>query len=335
MRIELPTGAAMGVGSLPHRDAAAAVELVLTATPALPAIPSLPQRSPLEGMLAQGAVGMPGVHVDEDGQLHLNPLGRDRLDPDRPVETDLDSEAFGGFRAFLAAARGREGPVKWQVTGPVTLGLALVRAGAEASRAFAAATTAVRSRLSALAAAVADAMPRAPQLVVVDEPGLSGLSEPGFPLAADPAADLVSGALAVLEPHHVVGVHCCGPTDIGAVLAAGPAVLSVPAVPSLLASAGTLSAFLDSGGWVAWGAVPTGPLGTGGDRWWRALADLWCELVRAGCDPVRLRRQALVSPACGLALHTDEQAVQVLDLTRQIAVKVRQQAAAARFSVGA
>ena len=43
-----------------------------------------------------------------------------------------------GSRAFLAAAaRGMRGPVKWQFVGPVTLGVALLRAGVAPDAAFA------------------------------------------------------------------------------------------------------------------------------------------------------------------------------------------------------
>ena len=43
------------------------------------------------------------------------------------------------------------------------------------------------------------------------------------------------------------------------------------------------------GGRIAWGAIPTdGPRADSVDRHWRALAAVWCELVRAGCDPVAL-----------------------------------------------
>jgi len=329
----LPAGVVTAVGSLPHVDAVAAAHLVLELLPELPAIPSLPRRSPAEGMIAQAAVGIRGVHVDDDGDLVVDV---DRLDPAHPVATDLDHDAFGGFRAFLDVAHGRRDPVKWQLTGPVTLGTALVQAGAPAEVAYAVAAGAVRARSRALAAAVADALPHAPQVVVLDEPALVGLGRPEFPLGPDPAADLVSGGLAGLEPTHTTGVHCCGPTDVATLLAAGPAVLSVPAGPELLAVGGTLAGLLEAGGWVAWGAVPTDrPIGGSADRFWRALAGLWCELVKVGVDPVRVRTQAILTPACGLAAHTPEQAEQVLRTTARIAARVHQQATAVRFSAGA
>src|SRR5690606_2816115 len=130
------------------------------------------------------------------------------------------------------------------------------------------------------------------------------------PLAAEAVIDLLSGALAALEGGATTGVHCCSPTDWRLVSAAGPTVLSLPATPEVVEpSSAALAAHLERDGWIAGGAVPTtGPLGVGADRLWRRLTGVWCELVAAGCDPVQLRAQALVTPACGLAGHGTSQA---------------------------
>ena len=124
MTVHLTAGAATGIGSLPHVDPYAAAAFVLERLPDLPAIPSLPQRSPAESMLAQAAAGIPGVDVDAQGGLVVD---RATVDPWVPIETDLDGDAFGGLRGFLDVAQGWRGPVKWQFTGPITFGLALLR----------------------------------------------------------------------------------------------------------------------------------------------------------------------------------------------------------------
>ena len=333
MRVYVPAGVATGVGSLPHTDAAAAADFVLRHQPDLPAIPSLPMRSPAERILAHGLVGVGGVTIDEAGDVALDV---DRLDPLAAVRLDRDHDAFGGLRAFLSAAAGREGPVKWQVVGPVTLGLALTRRGAPAALAFDVAVRAVREHLRAVRQWVADALPSCPQVVVIDEPGFSNVMEPGFPIPPDTAIDLASGALAAIEHHAAMGVHCCAEGDWAAIAATGPSLLSVPAEPVLLEVAGQLSAFLESGGWIAWGAVPTDrPVGTASDRYWRDLSALWCSLVQLGCDPVLLRTQAIITPACGLALHDEAQAALVLRLTNEIAERVHGQAVATRLTIGA
>ncbi len=326
-------GTATSIGSLPHDDAHAAAEFVLAHHRTLPAIPSLPNRSPYESLIAQAAAGIPGVHVTADGTLRIDPR---RLDPVAPITTDLEHEAFGGMRGFLEVARGRTEPVKWQACGPLTLGLELVRAGAPSNIAFDVATRAARVRLRALHRAVSEAMPRAEQVVFVDEPGLVHLMHPGFPVPPDVAIDLVSGVLAGIELSAAAGVHCCGDGDAAALCAIGPRILSLPVHHRLVDASGYLTEFLEHGGWIAWGAVPTDrPLAASPDRYWNELAGLWCELVQRGADPILLRTRALVTPACGLALHSIEQASLVLSHTTAIAEKVAEQAVATRLSIGA
>jgi len=335
MTVHLTAGAATGIGSLPHVDPHAAAAFVLERLPDLPAIPSLPQRSPAESMLAQAGAGIPGVDIDAHGGLVVD---RATVDPWVPIDTDLDGDAFGGLRAFLDVAQGWRGPVKWQFTGPITFGLALLRAGVPREAAFELAGRAVREHVLAIAVAVSSALPGCPQVVVLDEPAMSGVMEPGFPLDPDGAIDLVSGALAVIDadPDALAGVHCCGPGDWAAILATGPGLLSLPVRSELTAVAGYLAEFLDGDGWIAWGAIPTdGPVSPTADRYWRDLAELWCGLVQAGCDPARLRRQAVVTPACGLGLHDPEAVGRVFDLVDDVADRVHGQAVATRLSIGA
>lgn len=332
MRVDLTAGMSTGIGSLPHRDAGAAAELVL-AELGVPSVPQLPRRSPAEGMIAQAVVGLRGVSLGQYGSIAVDVT---ELDPLAPVLTDLEHDAFGGFRAFLDAASGRRGPVKWQFTGPITLGLALVRAGALPSVAFEVAVRAVRSHVLALLEWVAAKLPGCQQIVVLDEPSLVGLMEPGFPVPPDVAMDLLSGALAVAEPLAACGIHCCGPADWATLLEAGPYIISVPATDHLLQFAGYVSSFLERGGFVAWGVVATdGPVPTSADRPWRRLSALWCELVQRGCDPVLLRQQSLVTPACGLALHDETSAALVHRVVQGVALRVRDQAVATRLTVGA
>lgn len=330
----LRAGACTGVGSLPHRSVHDAASFSLREYD-VPAVPTLPRRSPAEGMIAQALVGITGVTLGQYGSIAVD---ADRLDPDAPVDTDIGHDAYGGLRAFLAAAAARplRGPVKWQFTGPVTLGAALTRVGVPADRAFAVAAAAVRAHVAAIATAVATALPASPQLVWFDEPWFGDLMSPGFPIAPDPAIDLLSTAMAMLEPVATVGVHCCADADIASLLAAGPAMLAIPLDERLTQVAGYLTRFLEDGGRIAWGVVPTdGPIATTSDRPWRLLSEVWCELVSRGCDPVDLRLRSLVTPACGLGLHSPSVADRVVRLAREIGRRINDQAVASRFALGA
>lgn len=330
----LRPGAVTSIGSLPHRDADTAAAFVVRHHPTLPAAPQLPRRSRLEGMVVQAVRGIPGVALDADGNLTVD-VGE--LNPNAEVQPTFDSASHAGLLAFLSLVAGRDEPVKLQLTGPITLGLALTDAGAPAELAFDVAAAAVRAEGRALLELVRRRLPEAPLLVFLDEPGLVRAVEE--PLGVDPEqiVDDLSSALAVLEEDAVTGVHCCGPTDWRLASAAGATVLSLPVdLDSVLASAGPLNTHLDRGGWIAWGVVPTHePLGTDPDRLWRRLSTVWCELVQAGCDPIQLRTQAMVTPACGLAGHGVTQAARALRLATRVAERVTDQAVAARLSAGA
>lgn len=332
---ELPLGAPTSIGSLPHRDRDEAIAFVLDRTPELPAAPTVPALEPLERMIPQAAWGIAGVEIADDGTVTVpDPAA---VDPAAPLgDPHLSGRPFTTWRLFLDVVAGRDDPIKLQLTGPLTLGLTLVAAGVVPSVAFPVAVHAVAARTRALLDLADLKAPGVPRLVVLDEPGLVGGLRPELELAPDHVIDLLSGALAAAEGRAMTGVHCCGPTDWRLVLQAGPQLLSLPVGAEVTGSAGALGSFLDRGGWVAWGAVATdGPLGEQPSRPWRQLSAQWCELVQNGCDPVLLRRQALVTPACGLALHDVATADHVFDITRRLAEKILDQVTGIRLSVGA
>lgn len=327
-------GSTTGIGSLPHRDASQAADFALDAYD-VPAIPSLPRRSPAESSIAQAVVGASGVTLGQYGTVAVDV---DRLDPAAPVDTDLRRDNFVGFRTFLdrASERRYDGPIKWQFVGPISVGVALRRAGADPEVAFAVAVRAVGAHLRVLSAAVSAALPTSPQLVVLDEPFVDGLMSRDFPIAPDQAIDLLSEAMAVLERRATIGVHCRGDTDVATLLESGPSVLSLPASTSLVPLAGYLDRFLRNGGWIAWGAVATeGPIGVASSRSWEHLAKVWCELVQRGCDPGLLRTQSLVTPESGLATHGVEVAERLCASVRDVSRSLRSEAAAAKFVLGA
>lgn len=331
-QISIPSGIATGIGGLPHRDAVEAAAFVLGSME-LPAIPSLPRRSPAESWLAQAMVGMQGITVGQYGSISVDAR---QVDPLAEIVTDLQHDAFVGLRTFLDAAHGRTGWVKWQFVGPVTFGHALMRAGVPMSEAFEAAVRCIRAKVEHITRAVELALPGCRQLVFIEESDFAELMQPGFPIAPDTAIDLVSGALAAIESAAVSGLHVCGLADIASQLAAGPAVLSLPVRMEVAESAGYLIRFMERGGYIAWGVVPTsGPIATSAERPWRQLSQLWCELVQRGADPAMLRQQCIVTPECGLAAHSPAIAERVHHIAAEVGRRVRDQANASRWALGA
>ncbi len=327
----LVPGLATGIGSLPHTDARDAAEVVLRCLPDFPAAPQLPARDPREGMLAQWLGALPEVEVAADGSFAI--LGRSDLAP----ECVFDGSAHAGLLAFLDAASTLERVpvrVKVQVTGPLTLGVALLAAGVPEQRAFRRAAEVARKWSVAIEELLSTRLPQTSVVLFFDEPALVAWRRGNAPLDRESAIDVLSGALAAVDC--VTGVHVCGDGDLGLALESGPQVLGVEVSEALVRNAIALSRFLDGDGWIAWGAIPTDrPVGESADKHWRRLATVWCELTRRGCDPVPLRARGLITPACGLAGYGASQAERVLGIARELAARVHDQAVAARLTLGA
>ena len=328
-------GATLGVGSLPHRSASAAVEFSVNSFD-LPVVPRLPRRSGAESLANQALVGVPGVEMGPYGTLAIDVA---RLDPEASVTTDLLTDNFMGFRAFteLAPAMGVDGRTfKWQVVGPVTLGLTLLRAGAPAHLAFRVATQAINEHVATLGSVLAGVLPNSTQLIVFDEPLMVDLMSNDFPLAPDVVADMLSGVMASAQTFGVVGLHCCFEADWPSLLEAGPQVLSMPATEAVVEVSGYLDRFMQNGGRIAWGAVGTeGPVGVSAARSWKALSSIWCKMVQRGTDPGMLRAQSLLSPQSGLASYSPSVAEEICQSLHDISLRVQDQASAAKLVLGA
>lgn len=330
----LPAGATIGHGVLPHRQIAAAVDFAFDAYD-VPTAPVLPRRSPAEEAIAQALVGVPGVMLGQYGSLAIDVA---KLDVEAPVHTDLNRDGLAAMRAFIKRlrARGHTGPVKWQFVGPLSVGLALRRAGAEPKIAFQVAQHAVRGHLANLSAAFREAAPDAHQLVILNEPLAGELTRDDFPLAPGEVSDVLSAAMAAIEPVATIGVRGRPDADLALLLEAGPQVLSVPVGVDLTRYAGYLERFIGRGGWIAWGVVATdGPIVDAPVRAWHRLSATWCELVQGGCDADTLRSQALFTTTGGLGRHNPVVAAQIAGTVADTARLARVDAAAARFVLGA
>ncbi len=253
-RALLHGGIATAIGSLPHPDAPDAAALMFRTMPDLPAAPSLPCRSPHEGMLAQWLRALPEVAVGPDGALSLVPGVFDAS----AVSVAFDSAAHGGVLEFLDLAVALPVPpkaIKLQLSGPLTLALALIDLGVQPEVAFARASRCASAWAQALVDLVKARLPESEVVMFFDEPGLVHWTADSPVMDVESASDYLSNALAA--PECVVGVHVCGAGALDIALAAGPDVIGIDVHARWLDHAVGLARFLDGGGFIAWGAVPT------------------------------------------------------------------------------
>ena len=345
-----PCFAATGIGSLPHIDARAGVDLVLERlADGIPFWPQLPKRSPMEDMNLQYARALhPLVQAQPEtrGLLAFSGMMREealagfyeRLFSGDLSDFGLNAEEASGMFAFMEKLDSMASDafpwIKGQVTGPLTLGASVLGLDGKAllyddeiaealARGLGAAGAAQATQLAPLGRKI---------LFFVDEPFLSGYGSAFTPISRERVIELLSYTFEEIRSRSqaMIGVHCCGNTDWAILVEAGADVINLDSFgfgENLLLYPKEVKALLDRGGAVAWGAVPTSEFqGTETAReLWAGLLSLLKGMEAKGIDRAVLAAQALVTPACGMGSMNEDQADRILQLTREVSELARRE----------
>lgn len=340
----LETPATTGIGSLPHHNIDSA--LAFSFRHDVPYLPQIPIRNPWEFMIAQALEGMPGLEASPDGAAVLDVdvwVGRSRAFNERLLEAFAHAakpEAFAGFEPSAAASSSWQ-PFLWeleergirvakiQLAGPLTAQWVLrLKDGGPATS-----YPEISVQIFRLILARALAMTRRLRadgiqpVLFLDEPGLYGFS-PTNARHVMGISELKLVVQALAKEGVQVGLHCCSNTDWDAVLQLGLQILSIDVELSLdrLLDSPLAEKFLEDGGRLSLGVVPTSGTAAKIAQAAREPAELCARLLGIFTKhypdkPELVRRalgSALVTPACGLALHTPEDAEIVLSALDEV-----------------
>lgn len=390
-----PHLATTGVGSLPHRSAEQAVADVLAFCPEYPYWPQLPRRDSREDMYRQYSAGLPGLgprdsvaaaaggdgglgwRRDDEALRRLEQVYTDVL----AGESSLDRWAIGradaaGLYALDDALRGRApatsgsaaGPghgtvtgaarfagLKGQITGPVSLGLAVTEASGRAllyeedlmdgvARGLAlrarwqerflegaAASLAATGRQAlaggGAAASASGAADGPATLISVDEPYLGTFGSAYFPYRPETVLGYLKAFDEALSG--VWGLHCCANTDWEFVLGSPAGFVSFDAYAygdRLVLYPEAVKAFVGDGKTIVWGIVPTAADRLAAEdaaSLTRRLDGLFETLVARGVPEETLARQSMITPACGLAGLTLDDAKRAMSLALEVSREMR------------
>ena len=312
---------ATGVGSMPHTNPRTAAEAVVKTLPELPFWPQLPNRSPLEQMAAQFLSEVPSASVTDDAVL-IPEL------PEGDVSSAIGPQRVPGLYSMIDARAKNPKGIKGQVTGPITLG-ALVRlhGGIRAID-----SREGREWLAEHIGRVAQWQEHFlsqinPQtLVFIDEPYLlQAIAEEWVSLQE--IHDLIATCAGHLTG--LVGLHCCATPPWSFLVELPVKVLSFDAYrysATMFSAVDQIKAFLDKGGSIAWGVVPSESysLGHTSPPELCALLDhVWRTLAEKGIPMNQLVRQSMITPSCGLARLTPDESIHALEMARQIGADLR------------
>ena len=318
-------GTATGIGSMPGTDFAESLRLVMGEVGDFVHVPELPARGVHAGMIGRTLAVLDGLDADlqPDGWRVGVGEGADQRRARSLLAQDLDgAEELAGTH---------EGPLKLQVTGPLTLAASVERPRGDKMLADHGARREIAESLAeGLRTHVADArrrFPHADLVVQVDEPSIVAVLTGGIPTASGfsrhrsvhpPEADallrLVTDAITGAGARPVA--HSCAP-DVPVELLAGAGFTAISFDLSLARPDDVWAESFEQGTDLWLGVVPSTDTAGVTDK---ALATRIAAFFgRFGFDEEAYAERLVVTPTCGLAGASPAWAREALSLAQRVA----------------
>ena len=317
-----PSCLATSIGSMPHKNPESACDIVLETIPEIPVWPQLPNADFRENMEIQYSEGLPCTVLDTVKQnLHFD-TGRDITDDFERFYENYMAENLDFFAISPEYGRGipimeerlRSGKpeglrfFKGHVTGPITMGLGRTDENKRAIyyndmfRDILVKGTEMKARWLLARFSFLEC----PQICFIDEPILSAFGSSTY--VSVQREDVVNLLHEVVEAIHregaLAGIHCCGNTEWTILIDAGVDIISFDAYefgPTIAYYPGPIKEFLEDGGCLTWGIVPTSEriIEETPDSIIKRLEETVNNLASKGISASMIWDQCLITPSCG------------------------------------
>lgn len=333
------------IGSFPHKTAEDALNMIFSYLKDIPVWPQLPSGNFLEGMGPQYSEGVPAITLDTKAEKIFADTG-DNLPTamekfyEQYMSEDTAplaiSEKFAaGLYKFPRLLPGSPAAgcyaVKGHTTGPITWGLTVCDAAKKASYYNDMLKDGVIKALARKVEWQIDFLKPLNDKVIIfiDEPYLQSYGSATVPLTEDDVtATLNEIILSVKNKNAISGIHCCGNTDWSLLCKTNTDIVNFDAFEyseSLSLYINEVSAFLERGGILAWGVVPSTPVVDSQDinTITEAFRSGVALLTKKGIKESTILEQSLITPSCGGGSLTVPQCEKMLSLTAGLSEVLR------------
>ncbi len=325
---------------MPHRDVDRALEMALSLD--VPFWPQLPNLNYYEDMYVQASEHFPGILLDLKKRTlrfsmeeFVAEFEATMARFDEAAYFDISEQYSVVYHRFLDLDFSDRPAIRGQIEGPISFGFNVVD---QDDRPILFNDTVRPFLLEFMAKRVNAQLHRLKPLsanafMFVDEPGLqflfSGMAGYGDLMAR---GDMENFFAMIERPR---GVHLCGNPDWDFLLGLDMDILSLDVYSNgevFAQYAGSIRKFLDQGGRLVWGIVPTNfepfekeTLNTLEKR----LTEIWTVLGKKGIDHEFLLSRSMLSPAtCCLVNPDGEKTVEkAFELTRELSLRLREKLA--------
>lgn len=327
-------GLVTGIGSLPHKDAEPALDLIFKYCPQAPFWPQLPKRDTKEGMVAQFTQNLPVGGSDDEK----------KLEEFYEKIINKDVEYFGitedyasGLYAFKKRLKAQPGLleeiefIKGHITGPFTFAASLKD---EAGAAYLHKSIYMQAFIEGLARKALWQVSffqefSKKMIIFLDEPYLGCFGSAYTPINREDVIRGLSTITAAIKSEDILtGVHCCGNTDWSIFTDIKSLdIINFDAfgfLDKFALYADNLKSFMERGGIICWGIVPTdGNLmlepGLLLDKLYSGIASL----VKKGLNKDLLIKNLLISPACGLGALNIGASENIFETLSEVSTRIK------------
>ena len=333
------------IGSIPLKNHKEALDLIIKYTPAIPLWPQLPG-IPQEGMLVQFLEGFPGLDKIGDKTIFNS------------TKAEFANETLAFFEEYLAlledasdlldsrfkvskyygkglyellshASSDTMSAVKGQITGPFTLLTGVTDQENRACYYDPTLREIIHKGLAMKAAWQVKFLKQIHDNVILfmDEPALAGLGSSAYISISkeDIKEDQNEVITAIQNAGGIAGVHICANSDWTLILSLKYDIINFDAYgyfDKFVTCKDEIYSFLERGGIIAWGIVPTGKEEDIMKESAESLTTMWKEQAGLLCndtwDYAKILQQTLITPSCGTGSLSIEAATKVLAMTKDV-----------------
>ncbi len=322
-----------GIGSLPHTDPLEACRVIFDSVD-IPFWPQLPHRSFLELMVPQYLEGFPFTKIEGE-HIHVGEAQEQILTSFYEAIAvgkgfPISKEYAAGLYTFIDILKKnvkKYDTLKGHVTGPLTFTLSLTDSQKRPVYFNEEIRELALELLKGKASWQIEALrPYAEKVIIfIDEPVLSALGTSTY-IGVD-----TTGASRLLSEmvNHIknsgalAGIHCCSKADWPLLLSSRPDIFSFDAYffwDTISLYPEDIHAFIDGGGFIAWGIIPTSDeitavtLESLREQLERGLSSL----EKIGVSGDKIRKQSLLTPSCGTGSLKVNDAMRVFSLLKAL-----------------
>ena len=301
---------------MPHRDVDRALEVALSLD--VPFWPQLPLVSYYEDMYVQASEHFPGIILDMEKQRlrfstekFIAEFEETMAHFDEPEYFDISEQYSVVYHRFLQMDFSHRPAIRGQIEGPISFGFNVVD---QDDRPILFNDTVRPFLLEFMAKRVNAQLERLKKLnanafMFVDEPGLQFLFSAMAGYGDLAARGDMENFFAMIERPR--GVHLCGNPDWDFLLGLDMDVLSLDVYSNgevFAQYAGSIRKFLDRGGRLVWGIIPSNfePFEQENlDSLEKRLEEIWTTLANKGIDRQFLLSRSMLSPATCCLVNPD------------------------------